>query len=64
MASKFTNGQLLFAIIFLGAFVVSMFFIYRKDLKQTRGTYKGVYRMFIYIGLVLAFYWILLKIIG
>jgi hypothetical protein len=60
----FSRGQLLFATIFLGIFVISMVFLYRKDLKQTARTYKGSYRMFIYIGLVLAFYWILSKVIG
>ena len=63
-ANKFSQGQAIFAIIFLAAFVVLMFVTYRKDLKQTRGTYKGIYRMFIYIGLILAFYWILVKLIG
>ncbi|MGB0402700.1 MAG: hypothetical protein ACPGEG_01300 [Salibacteraceae bacterium] len=64
MGSKFSEGQLLFAVIFVGGFVLAMILAYRKDLKSTRGTYKGVYRMFIYIGLVLGFYWILLKLIG
>jgi heme/copper-type cytochrome/quinol oxidase subunit 4 len=64
IAQKFSQGQVYFAIAFLAIFVVAMFFTYKKDLKQTRGTYKGVYRMFIYIGLVLGFYWILLKLIG
>jgi len=64
MGNKFSSGQLLFASIFLGAFVITMIFLYRKDLKQTAKTYKGSYRMFIYIGLVLAFYWILVKVIG
>ena len=63
-ASKFSQGQVIFAILFLAAFVVLMFITYRKDLKQTSGTYKGIYRMFIYIGLILAFYWILVKLIG
>jgi uncharacterized membrane protein YozB (DUF420 family) len=64
LVQNFSQGQILFAIVFLAIFVLAMFFTYRKDLKKTKGTYKGIYRMFIYIGLVLAFYWILLKLIG
>ncbi|MEG9328516.1 hypothetical protein SAMN04488034_10491 [Salinimicrobium catena] len=37
----FTTGQLIFAILFFIAFVVVIFYSYRKDLKLHRKYYKG-----------------------
>ncbi|MEZ4802334.1 MAG: hypothetical protein R2797_06140 [Gelidibacter sp.] len=37
----FTKGQLIFAILFLVAFVSALIYTYRKDLKLHRKYYKG-----------------------
>ena len=47
----FTTGQLVFAIFFFIAFVVVIFFSYRKDLKLHRKYYKGT--LYILVGFLL-----------
>lgn len=47
----FTTGQLIFAVLFFIAFVVVIFFSYRKDLKLHRKYYKGT--LFILLGFLL-----------
>jgi hypothetical protein len=37
----FTKGQLIFAILFLIAFIAAMVYTYRKDLDLHRKYYKG-----------------------
>ncbi|WP_299336054.1 hypothetical protein [uncultured Psychroserpens sp.] len=37
----FTNGQLIFGILFAIAFAIIIFMAYRKDLKLHRKYYKG-----------------------
>lgn len=59
-----SNGQKIFAIVFVAAFVLVMIFTYRKDLKQTKHTYNKVYRMFVYIAMLLGFYWVLLQLLN
>ncbi len=46
----FTTGQLIFAIIFFVAFVVIIFFSYRKDLKLHKKYYKGT--LYILLGFI------------
>ncbi|MEO7978464.1 hypothetical protein [Flavobacterium sp.] len=43
----FSQGQLLFAICFLIAFVIVMIFAYRKDLAMHKIFYKGNYKVLI-----------------
>ncbi len=38
----FSTGQLIFAILFVIAFVVAMVFVYRKDKRMHDKNYKGV----------------------
>jgi len=47
----FTTGQLIFAIIFFVAFVVVIFFSYRKDLRLHKKYYKGT--LYILAGFIL-----------
>lgn len=47
----FTTGQLIFAILFFIAFVVVIFYSYRKDLKLHRKYYKGT--LYILVGFLL-----------
>lgn len=47
----FTTGQIVFAVLFFLAFVVIIFFSYRKDLKLHRKYYKGTF--YILIGFLL-----------
>ncbi|WKW47608.1 hypothetical protein P3875_06015 [Myroides sp. JBRI-B21084] len=37
----FTQGQIIFACIFIVVFVIVMVFMYRKDLKMHKRYYKG-----------------------
>ena len=55
----FTTGQLIFAILFFLAFVVIIFFSYRKDLSLHRKYYKGT--LYILIGFI--FFIVLLFVI-
>ena len=38
----FSNGQLLFAIIFFVVFTIARTISYKKDLKKLKGSYKGI----------------------
>ena len=47
----FTTGQIIFAGLFFVAFVVVIFFSYRKDLKLHRKYYKGT--LYILLGFII-----------
>ncbi len=50
----FSNGQLIFGILFALVFAVVIFFAYRKDLKLHRKYYKGsVWVLIAFIGFIL-----------
>ena len=38
----FSNGQLLFGLIFFIFFIIIVSISYKKDLKKLNGTYKGI----------------------
>jgi Mn2+/Fe2+ NRAMP family transporter len=38
----FSNGQLLFGLIFFISFIIIVIFSYKKDLKKLDGSYKGI----------------------
>nr|WP_276978524.1 hypothetical protein [Flavobacterium filum] len=60
----FTTGQLLFALFFVVVFVLTMIYVYRKDLNLHRLHYKGSYKIvigFILFILLLFFIKIFLK---
>ena len=38
----YTNGQLVFGLIFFVSFIIIITYSYRKDLKKLKGTYKGI----------------------
>ena len=42
----FSTGQTYFAIFFIIVFSIIMAYVYRKDLKQLKLQYKGVYWIF------------------
>ncbi|MCY2688494.1 hypothetical protein [Salinimicrobium sp. TH3] len=46
----FSTGQIIFAALFFVAFVVVIFFSYRKDLKLHRKYYKGT--LYILLGFI------------
>ena len=52
----FSQGQLIFAVIFAISFVIIMVFAYRKDLKIHKTYYKGSFwillSFFIFIGIL------------
>lgn len=54
--SMFSEGQLIFALIFVLAFTILMIFAYRKDTKLHQTFYKGNYKVLIgflaFIGLL------------
>jgi len=51
----FSKGQLLFALLFLIAFVTAAIFVYRKDGALHREHYKGSYRVLLVFLLFVAF---------
>jgi len=52
----FSTGQKYFAILFSIAFIITMIYVYRRDLKQLKSQYKGVYWILVvfltFIGLL------------
>lgn len=54
----FSRGQLIFAVLFAIAFIVVLFFMYRKDLKLHKQHYKGTLWVLLaflgFIGLIVA----------
>ncbi len=60
---NFSSGQLQFAGAFLVVFILVMIAAYWKDRKIIKQYYKGVYKLFFIIAFVLAFYWVLVKIL-
>ena len=52
----FSQGQLVFAVCFLIAFIIVMIFSYRKDIPTHKIFYKGNYKIligfFIFIGIL------------
>ena len=38
----FSNGQLLFGLIFFVSFIIIVSYSYKKDLKKLNGSYKGI----------------------
>ena len=50
----FSTGQNYFAIFFIIAFTIVMAYMYRKDLKQLKLQYKGVYWvLFVFLTFIL-----------
>ena len=47
----FSNGQLLFGVIFFVSFIIIVSFSYKKDLKKLNGSYKGI--KWVIIGFVI-----------
>lgn len=54
--NMFSTGQIYFALSFVVVFVITMIFVYQKDLKVLRPFYKKTYTVFIgfviFIGLL------------
>jgi len=38
----FSNGQLLFGLIFFISFIIVVTYSYKRDLKKLNGSYKGI----------------------
>jgi len=47
----FSNGQLLFGVIFFVSFIIIVSYSYKKDLKKLNGSYKGI--KWVIIGFVI-----------
>lgn len=43
----FTQGQLIFASLFVVAFIITMIYVYRKDIALHRLHYKGAFKVLI-----------------
>lgn len=49
----FSIGQIYFAIFFVIAFITTMIFVYRRDLKMHKLYYKGSYKIiFVFIAFI------------
>jgi len=59
----FSRGQLQFAGFFLIVFALVMIFAYWKDRKMIKTHYKGISKLFLVIFLVVAFYWVIVKVL-
>ena len=59
----FSKGQLQFAGFFLVVFILVMIFAYWKDRKLIKAHYKGISKLFLVIFFVIAFYWVLVKVL-
>ncbi|CAM3279254.1 Cardiolipin synthase N-terminal domain-containing protein [Flavobacterium longum] len=55
----FTQGQLIFAVCFIIAFVIAAVFVYRKDKTLHSQHYKGAYRVLIVFLLFIAFLFVM-----
>jgi len=60
---NFSKGQLIFALLFLVAFIVFMVFSYRKDKGSDKNYFKGTYKIIVTIIVVstLLFLFVTLK---
>jgi hypothetical membrane protein len=38
----FSNGQLVFGLLFFVSFIIIVTYSYKRDLKKLNGTYKGI----------------------
>ncbi len=52
----FSKGQLIFAVLFIVAFIISMIWSYRKDIKIHRKYYKNTFIIIIAIFLVITIF--------
>lgn len=54
--AMFSQGQLVFAIFFCVAFIITMVYVYRKDLALHKLHYKGTFKIllgfFLFVGLL------------
>lgn len=57
----FTTGQLIFAGIFVVAFVVALYFSYKSDKSLHQKFYKGNYKILILFALFIAFLFMIKK---
>jgi hypothetical protein len=49
----FSTGQIYFAIFFVIAFITTMIFVYRRDLKMHKLYFKGSYKIiFVFIAFI------------
>lgn len=55
----FSTGQLLFAIFFVITFIIIMVFVYKKDLKEMKKHYKGIYWILLAFLLFIGFLFII-----
>ena len=55
----FSQGQMIFAGLFLLAFIAAAIFVYRKDKALHRQYYKGSYRVLIVFLLFIAFLFVM-----
>ncbi|GIV26722.1 MAG: hypothetical protein KatS3mg027_0536 [Bacteroidia bacterium] len=60
----FTRGRLIFVVFFIIAFLVGMIYAYRKDLKEIRQQYSGIYLVFFVLVLFLLILYLLVKFGG
>ncbi len=57
----FTRGRLIFVIVFIVIFLIGMLYAYRKDLKEIRQQYSGIYLVFFVLVLFLLILYLLVK---
>ncbi|MAX81015.1 MAG: hypothetical protein CL843_12685 [Crocinitomicaceae bacterium] len=60
----FSDGQLLFAAIFLVFFIVFMVFAYRKDFKISSWYTKGAWKVLLIVIGIFAFFYLVVRLLG
>jgi len=60
----FSDNQLIFAAIFLIAFVIFVGLAYRKDVKMTPNLSKGVWKVVVGILVVLGIFYLVVRSLG
>ncbi|UTW62680.1 hypothetical protein KFE98_00565 [bacterium SCSIO 12741] len=59
----FTTGRIIFAVCFIVVFLIVIGAAYWKDRSVIKTYYKDIYKLFLIIGGVLAFYYLLVKVL-
>lgn len=57
----FSNGRIIFVIVFIVLFIAGMIYAYKNDLKTIRQQYSGIYLVFITLSVFLLLLFLLVK---
>lgn len=61
---NFTQGQIVFAVLFAIAFVIGISWAYRKDYQKNKKYFKGTALILISLILIYLIFWMFVRVIG